>query len=101
MLFGRAAVTVVRKDSGEVKCQGGGDTLWQLLWSGVEDVRREMGNDAIAGEQVGAEHKPETLAVEAHMTVGVPWKMDCPQAMPHVDKVAIVEPAMRNEGPEA
>src|SRR5437667_12824241 len=101
MLFRGGAVAVVRKDSGEVKCQGGGDTLWQLLWSGVEDAWREMGNDAIAGEQVGAEHKPETLAVEAHMTVGVPWEMDCAQTMPHVDKVAIVEPPMRNEGPEA
>ena len=101
MLFGGGTVAVVRNDSAEVKCQGGGDTLWQLLWSRVEDARRKMGNAAIAGEQVGAEHKPETLAVEAHVAVGVPWEMDCAQTVGHVYKVTIVEPAMRNEWPEA
>ena len=51
----------------------------------------------MTGEEVGAEHEPETVAVKAHVSVGVPRQMDGAQAVPHIDEVPIVEPAVRNE----
>ena len=97
MFFRGGAVTMVWNDSDEVKCQCGGGARRQLLGNGVEDVRREAGNAAIAGEEIGAEHELETLAVEAHVSVRVAGKMDCPQAVPNVDEVAIIKPAAGSE----
>jgi hypothetical protein len=52
---------------------------------------------AIAREKVGAKEEPEPFAIEPHVPMGMPWKMDGPQAVPNVDKVTVVEPAVRNE----
>ena len=59
-----------------------------------------MSDAAIAGEKVGAEHESKTLAVETHVSVGVAGEKNRPQAVPNVDEVAVVEPAVRNEGAE-
>ncbi len=82
MFFGRGTVAMVGNDPGEVKCQCSRRALWYLRWGGVEDVRRKVCNAAIARKKVGGEHEPETLAVKAHVPVGVAGKMDCPQTLP-------------------
>lgn len=60
-----------------------------------------MRDTAITGEKVGGEQKAETLAEETHMPVSVPWKMDGTQAVPNVDEVAVVEPAVGNKWTKA
>jgi hypothetical protein len=54
-------------------------------------------NATIAGKEVGGEHEPERLTVEAHVSVGMAGEMNCMEAMPDVDEIAIVEPAVGNE----
>src|SRR5262249_7759514 len=64
---------------------------------GVEDVRRKMGDAAIAGKEIAAEQELEPLAVETHVTISVPGKMHRAQAMPDLDDIAIVQPAIGSE----
>lgn len=97
MLRRSGTVAMVGNDTRQIQCQYGSDALRKLRWSGVENVRREDRDAAIAGKEVGGEHEPETLAVKSHVSVGVAGKMNCPQAMPYVDEVAIVQQAVRNE----
>src|SRR6188768_808630 len=97
MLFGAGTVAMVWDDSGEVKGQCRGGTLRDLLRGGVEDIGWKVRDATIAGERVGGEYQSETLAVETHVPVSVPWKMDGTQAVPNVDEVAVVEPAVGNE----
>ena len=85
MFFGGRTVAVVWKDPGEVKCQCDGCALRQLLGDGIEDSGRELSFSAIAGEEVGAEHESETLAVEAHVPAGMAREMDRTQTVPYVD----------------
>ena len=97
MFFRLSAVAMVWNDPGEVKCQGDGCALGQLLRSGIEDIRRKLRCAAIAGKEIAAEHESEPLAVEAHMPVGMAGEMDRAQTVPYVDQVAVVEQAVRNE----
>jgi hypothetical protein len=97
MFLRRGAVAMVGNDSGEVKCQRGDCTRWHLVRNGIENVGREAGKAMIAGEKIRAKQEPETLAVKAHVPVGVTREMDGSQAVPYVDEVAVVEQAVRNE----
>ena len=96
MLFGTGAVAVVWDDAGEIKCQCGGCALRYPRRHGVEDFGGKMGN-TIAREKIGGEEEAEARAVKTHVAVSVAWQVNGAQAVPNVDKVAVVEPAVRNE----
>jgi len=97
MFFRLSAVAMVWNDPGEVKCQGDGCALGQLLRSGIEDIRRKLRCPAIAGKEIAAEHEFEAFTVEAHVSMGMAREMDCAQTVPHVDEVTVVEQPVRNE----
>lgn len=59
-----------------------------------------MSDTTVAGEEIAGEHEPEQFAIEAHVPVRMPWEMDGAQAVPDIDAVAIVEPAVRSERPK-
>ena len=59
-----------------------------------------MGYSAVAGEKIAGEQKPKLFAMEAHVSMRVSRKMDGAQAMPDIDAVAIVKPAIRDERPK-
>lgn len=92
---------MVRDDSSEIKRQCHRRALRYLRGDGVENVRREVSKAAIARKQVGGKHELETLAVEAHMPASVTGEMDCPQSLPYVEKVTVVDPAIRNKRAES
>src|SRR3954463_14656970 len=100
MLFGAGTVAMVGEDSGGVKRQRGGRALRELFGIGVENVGREEGDTKIAGEKIAGKQKFEALAVEAHVSWRVAGQMNCSQAMPDVDEVAVVKPAVGNEWPK-
>src|SRR5260370_31414478 len=66
-----------------------GRQLLHLFQTGIEELRttiektgRQMGAEAIAGEQVSAEEQLKAGAVKSAVAVRVPGQMDDPQASP-------------------
>ncbi len=100
MHFRRGAVTMIWKDSDQVQGQSGLHAAGDPLRLGIENIRRESRNIAVAREEVRAEQQPEPFAIKSGVPGGVAGEVHRAQAVPHIDKIAVVQPAVRNEWPK-
>src|SRR5687768_13460150 len=94
-------ISVIGQDAFQIESQSFLHTGSHQFGARIQEARREMRDAAEAGKEVGGEEELELLAIPAGMAVSVPRHMHSTQAVPDVQGIAIVDPAVRGEGLEA
>ena len=95
--LGRRAITMVGKNTDQIKIAGLGYTPWDLGSITVENPRWQMGELPVACEKVGTEQQLEVLAVESGVACRMPRKVYDLQSVPNIQPISVVEQSRWSE----